>query len=48
MKYITKLKQHWSTTPEHEACPGVVDLPTVIVLQKTDFHHPGVRQTVQL
>lgn len=27
----------WSATPEHESCPGVVDTPTAIQLEKADF-----------
>ena len=23
----------WSTTPEHEACPGVVDMPNITLLE---------------
>ena len=27
----------WSPTPEHETCPGVVDIHNVILLEKIDF-----------
>lgn len=27
----------WSATPEHESCPGVVDIPTAIQLEKAEF-----------
>lgn len=31
----------WSTIPKHETYPGVVDKPSVIPSEKTDFPSPG-------
>ena len=32
----------WSTTPEYEAYPGVFDISSVILLEKTDFPSPSM------
>jgi len=29
---------YWPTTPECEVCPGMLIIPTVTPLKKTDFH----------
>lgn len=31
----------WSTTLEHEDCPGVFDIPSVTIMEKIDF--PSLR-----
>jgi len=31
----------WSTIPEQEACPGVVDTPSITQWETTDFSFPA-------
>lgn len=32
---------YWATTPDHEACPVVLDIYNVTPLEKTDFPFPN-------
>lgn len=39
----------WLTTHEYEACPGVVDIPSVTLLGQTDFSlSQQVKMTIRL